>query len=189
MFPSRAAQISGQTRRFERHIREDWVVVSPQGNHPVTLAPMEHGFEVTYQDAIYRVTTDWRIGDPIVAAEVNGRLVNVQVDRQGASYRIFHGGTQLDVMVVTPNVAALNEHMIEKEAPDMSRFLLSPMPGLLVRLAVSEGEEVKAGEELAVVEAMKMENSLRAEDDVVVAKVLAQEGASLDVDQPILEFE
>ncbi len=185
----RAAQISGQTRRFERHIREDWVVVSPQGNHPVTLAPVEHGFEVTYQDAIYRVTTDWRIGDPIVAAEVNGRLVNVQVDRQGASYRIFHGGTQLDVMVVTPNVAALNEHMIEKEAPDMSRFLLSPMPGLLVRLAVSEGEEVKAGEELAVVEAMKMENSLRAEDDVVVAKVLAQEGASLDVDQPILEFE
>ena len=79
--------------------------------------------------------------------------------------------------------------MIEKEPPDLSKFLLSPMPGLLIRLSVEEGEEVKAGEELAVVEAMKMENSLRAEEDVVIAKVMAEEGGSLMVDQPILEFE
>jgi propionyl-CoA carboxylase alpha chain len=79
--------------------------------------------------------------------------------------------------------------MIEKEPPDLSKFLLSPMPGLLVRLKIVAGDEIKAGEELAVVEAMKMENSLRATDDVVVAKVLAEEGESLVVDQPILEFE
>ena len=79
--------------------------------------------------------------------------------------------------------------MLEKEAPDLSRFLLSPMPGLLVRLVVGQGDEVKAGEELAVVEAMKMENSLRANDDVKIVKVHAEQGESLVVDQPILEFE
>ena len=79
--------------------------------------------------------------------------------------------------------------MIEKVPPDLSKLLLSPMPGLLVRLAVTEGEEVKAGEELAVVEAMKMENSLRAESDVVIKAVMAEQGDSLVVDQPILEFE
>jgi propionyl-CoA carboxylase alpha chain len=79
--------------------------------------------------------------------------------------------------------------MLEKEPPDLSKFLLSPMPGLLVKLTAEAGDEVKAGEELAVVEAMKMENSLRAIDDVVIAKVIASQGDSLVVDQPILEFE
>ena len=79
-------------------------------------------------------------------------------------------------------------YMIEKIPEDMSKFLLSPMPGLLVKLAVAEGDEIKAGEELAVVEAMKMENSLRANEDGVVAKIMAQQGDSLMVDQPIVEF-
>jgi propionyl-CoA carboxylase alpha chain len=91
--------------------------------------------------------------------------------------------------VVTPVEAELSRHMLEKQPPDLSKFLLSPMPGLLVRLLVAEGQEIKAGEELAVVEAMKMENSLRAGSDGVVAKVLAAQGDSLAVDQPIVEFE
>ena len=88
-----------------------------------------------------------------------------------------------------PRAAELTQHMIQKEPPDLSKFLLSPMPGLLVRLAAEEGDEVKAGEELAIVEAMKMENSLRAIEDVKIVKVMAAEGDSLVVDQPILEFE
>ena len=91
--------------------------------------------------------------------------------------------------MLAPAEAELTRHMLEKKPPDLSKFLLSPMPGLLVRLLVAEGDEVKAGEELAVVEAMKMENSLRAGDDGVVAKIVAAEGDSLAVDQPILEFE
>jgi propionyl-CoA carboxylase alpha chain len=79
--------------------------------------------------------------------------------------------------------------MLEKIPPDLSKFLLSPMPGLLIKLVVNAGDEVKAGEELAVVEAMKMENSLRADEDLVIAKVMAEQGDSLVVDQPILEFE
>ena len=92
-------------------------------------------------------------------------------------------------LVLPPEVAELNRHMLEKQPPDLSKFLLSPMPGLLVRVAVSEGDEAKAGEELAVVEAMKMENSLRASEDVRIRRVMADEGASLVVDQPIMEFE
>jgi propionyl-CoA carboxylase alpha chain len=91
-------------------------------------------------------------------------------------------------MVLTPRAAELDAHMPEKQAPDMSRFLLSPMPGLLVSLAVVAGEEVKSGQTLCVVEAMKMENVLKAERDGKVAKLHAKPGDSLAVDQIILEF-
>jgi propionyl-CoA carboxylase alpha chain len=114
--------------------------------------------------------------------------VRVQLDRTGTGYRLFHQGSEISALVLNPRGAELGAHMIEKVPPDLSRFLLSPMPGLLVRLSVKEGQEAKAGEELAVVEAMKMENSLRALEDVTLAKVLVEEGESLVVDQPILEF-
>ena len=185
----RNAEISGQTRRFQRQIGEDWVVIANQQHHAVNITSVEHGFEVSYEDAIYRVKTDWRIGDPLVVADVNGKLVTVQVDLRGAGYRVCHSGTDLDLLITTPRAAELTRYMLEKRLPNLSKFLIAPMPGLLVRLSVAEGAHAKAGEELAVVEAMKMENSLRAEQDVTIAKVLAEEGASLEVDQPILEFE
>jgi propionyl-CoA carboxylase alpha chain len=124
----------------------------------------------------------------VVVAEINGCAKTVQVDTRGPGYRVSHGGTESELLVVAPNVAELTRHMLDKIEPDMSRYLLAPMPGLLVRLNVTEGDEIKAGEELAIVEAMKMENSLRAEQDVIIADVLATEGESLAVDQPILEF-
>ena len=95
---------------------------------------------------------------------------------------------EVAVQVLRPRVAELAARMPVKQAPDLSRYLLSPMPGLLVELAVAAGQEVKAGEVLAVVEAMKMENVLRAERDGAIAKIHAEPGASLAVDQPILEF-
>ncbi len=100
-----------------------------------------------------------------------------------------HRGTQIDALVTTPRAAELSRYMLEKVPPDLSKFLLSPMPGLLVRLSAREGDEVEAGAELAVIEAMKMENSLRATEDVKISKVLVQQNESLVVDQPILEFE
>ena len=142
-----------------------------------------------YSGKNYTVLTDWKPGKPLVRATVNGKAVCFQLNRVGAGYQLFRRGAQIDVLVCTPRAAELNRHMLEKVPPDLSRFLLSPMPGLLVKLTVKVGDEVKAGEELAVVEAMKMENSLRAINDIVIAKVLAEQGASLMVDQPILEFE
>ncbi len=188
-YQERGAQISGQTARFERTTSNEWVVVANGEHFPIVVDKVEHGFEVSHGNQVYRIRTDWQLGEALVVAEVNGHRVSVQLDKDGAGYRAFYRGGEVAMMVLSPRAAALSTHMIEKEAPDLSKFLLSPMPGLLVRLAVTEGEEVKAGEELAVVEAMKMENSLRAESDMVVAKVLAEEGDSLVVDQPILEFE
>jgi propionyl-CoA carboxylase alpha chain len=104
-------------------------------------------------------------------------------------YRLFHWGSQADAMVLSPRVAELQALMPEKELPDLSKYLLSPMPGLLTKLSVEVGQEVKAGEELAVIEAMKMENVLRADHDAKVAKLLAAPGDSLAVDQVIVEFE
>lgn len=186
---ARDGQISGQTRRFERIARDDWVVIANRVHYPVNVVAVAHGFEVRHEDSVYRITTDWQLGNPIVEAEVNNVPVALQLDRAGAGYRLYHRGAQIDVKVLSPHAAALTAHMIEREPPDLSKLLLSPMPGLLVRLSVVAGEEVKAGEELAAVEAMKMENSLRASDNLVIAKILVAEGDSLDVDQPIMEFE
>jgi propionyl-CoA carboxylase alpha chain len=113
----------------------------------------------------------------------------VQIERSGIEYQLSYDGMQVTAMMLTPRGAELNNLMLDKPPPDYSKFLLSPMPGLLARIEAEPGQTVKAGEELAVVEAMKMENVLRAGQDVKIAKVLAEQGDSLTVDQPILEFE
>jgi propionyl-CoA carboxylase alpha chain len=121
--------------------------------------------------------------------KINGTDVCVQVERRYLEYRLFHGGSQVDAWIMTQRAAELHRLMPAKAPPDLSRYLLSPMPGLLTDVKVKVGEEVRAGETLAVIEAMKMENVLYAERDCVVSKVLAQSGDSLTVDQPIIEFQ
>jgi propionyl-CoA carboxylase alpha chain len=147
------------------------------------------GHDVTYQGALYAVRSPWRFGEPLFSGTVNNAPLSVQVERRGIGYRLTHAGSQTDVLVLSRREAELQGLMPHKPPPDLSRFLLSPMPGLLVSVAAAPGQEVKEGEVLAVVEAMKMENSLLAPRDAVVAKVLAAKGDSLAVDQPILEFE
>jgi propionyl-CoA carboxylase alpha chain len=179
---------TGSGSRFAKPSRADWVVVAGKTHYPVTVRAIDHGHEVLCSDRVYRVISDWTFGEHRVQAEVNGQRVTVQVDRCRAGYKVFYRGNEQELLVLPPAAADLTTHMLEKVPPDLSKFLLSPMPGLLVRLSVKEGDEVKAGEELAVVEAMKMENSLRAAADGVVSKVLARQGESLMVDQPIIEF-
>jgi propionyl-CoA carboxylase alpha chain len=135
------------------------------------------------------IAADWRIGDPLLAATIAGEPAIFQVDRVGVGYRLIHGGAEAIVRVLTRRASVLNELMPEKAAPDLSKFLLSPMPGLLVSVAVEVGMQVRAGEELAVVEAMKMENILHAVTEGTVKQILAEPGDSLAVDQTILEFE
>ena len=134
------------------------------------------------------IETGWLPGEPLVHAKVDQHDLVVQVDALGSGWRLVHEGGQADVLVLTPRQAALYALMPVKAAPDTSKFLLSPMPGLLASVAVSEGQEVKAGEALAVVEAMKMENVLRATRDGTVKTLHAKSGDSLRVDQKIIEF-
>jgi propionyl-CoA carboxylase alpha chain len=188
-FMDRAARLTGQLPSHERRVGADFTVIINGEHHPVRVLPIEGGYEVHVGTELYPVVTAWQMGQPLIKAEVRDRRVCVQIDRVGLRYRLSHRGSQVDALVVAPHTAELSRHMLAKQTPDLSRFLLSPMPGLLKRLAVKPGDDVKAGEELAVVEAMKMENSLRAARDGRVAQVLAAQGQSLAVDQPILAFE
>ena len=186
------AAISGQmdgVPDFDPAKPADWVVMLGAEPHPRRVVPVDGAYRVTNGEAALLIETDARPGDLVVPCFIDGRAVTVQTERRGPALRLGHAGTSLEVLVMTPQVAALAEQMPVKEPPDLSRFLLSPMPGLLMSLAVEEGQAVKAGQELAVVEAMKMENILRAARDGKVAKVHAGPGESLAVDQAILEFD
>ena len=192
MHEARAHQISGQTKRFDAKPRNEWVVVANKETYPVQVelpGEGETNYTVNHEGETYTITSDWTFGQRLVQATVNDAPVNVQLDPTATGYTAYYRGSETKLQVLTPRAAELSCHMLEKVPPDLSKFLLSPMPGLLVRMSHKVGDEVKAGEELAVVEAMKMENSLRAEEDVVISKVMAEQGDSLTVDQPILEFE
>ncbi|PWG02927.1 hypothetical protein DF286_08640 [Sphingosinicella humi] len=128
-------------------------------------------------------------GQRVVEALIDGEPLTVQVERNGSSWLFTTRGARHSVRVLDPHTARLAAHMIEKTPPDLSKYLLCPMPGLLTALHVGEGDKVEAGQPLAVVEAMKMENILRAEKAGIVAKVEAKPGDSLAVDAVILEFE
>lgn len=186
---SRSAKISGQLGGYERKVDNDWVVTFGSQRHPVRVFPSDGGHVVDYDGRQLEVLSDWQFGHPLFKGSVDGTPICMQVERRNMIYRLFHWGSQMDLMVLTARAAELLACMPEKEPPDTSMFLLSPMPGMLSQLLVNVGDEVKSGQRLAVVEAMKMENTLCAERDGRVAKVVAAVGTTLAVDQPILEFE
>ncbi len=193
LYEERASLLSGQLTGHEHVAASDWVVQVADQQNLASVELSESGYLVSLENdgstADYQVHTDWSLGQPLFQAQINGKHVSVQVERSANGYRLFYRGAEINARVLSPRAANLNAHMLYKPPADMSKFLLSPMPGLLVKLSVAEGQEVKEGEELAVVEAMKMENSLRATQDGVIAKVAATEGSSLMVDEIILEFE
>jgi propionyl-CoA carboxylase alpha chain len=165
-----------------------WIVKIGKEQHEVTVVETAMGHAVIDGKRSRELVSAWQIGDPIYRGRVDNRPIIVQVERDGIGYRVAHGGAQVKVLVLAPRAAKLAGYMLEKTPPDMSKYLLSPMPGLLVAISVKEGQDIKAGQELAVVEAMKMENLLRAERDGRVAKLHAKAGDSLSVDQVIVEF-
>ncbi|MFO0998321.1 MAG: acetyl/propionyl/methylcrotonyl-CoA carboxylase subunit alpha [Alphaproteobacteria bacterium] len=182
--------ISGRMRDRRPSHLGDWVVRVDDKDHPVRIQPVEGGYAVTVgTEAARRIESDWQPGALLFTGRVDGAPVDVQVTRLGAAYRLLHGAANCTALVLTPRAAALAALMPKKVPQDLSKQLLSPMPGLLVSIAVKQGQTVKTGEELAVIEAMKMENVLRAERDGTVAKLHAAAGDSLAVDQAILEFE
>ncbi len=189
LWVARERTIGGQLPGRERPLNRHWHVIEGERRQEIVLSPAGQDFDVLNGDTRLRIATDWRPGDPLLRASVNNQPVCAQVFREGARYRLSRRGREAQFLVLTPQAAALYRHMPVKAPPDLSRFLLSPMPGLLVSVAVSVGDEVKAGQELAVIEAMKMENSLRAERDATVREVLCQAGDTLDVDQPIVAFD
>jgi propionyl-CoA carboxylase alpha chain len=204
-FRERAAGIGGQMRREgdgrARLLPTEVVVVlkGEAGAHrpvPVRVAvAADGGLAIEVGPAgdgaaprRYAVHKDWRLGAIRASGHVNGEPFTAQIERTGAWLRLVHRGRRIEALVLRAQDAPLFRRMPYKAPPDLSRFLLSPMPGLLVDVAVQAGQAVRAGERLAVIEAMKMENVLVAAQDGTVAELLATRGESLAVDQPILSF-
>jgi propionyl-CoA carboxylase alpha chain len=185
----RGSLLSGQLAGHEYAAENNWVVMVADQQTPVSVELIDSGYWVSLNDQDYEIETEWSLGQPLFQAVVNGKRVSVQIETTSSGYKLFYRGAEINARVLSPRAAELSAHMLYKPPADMSKFLLSPMPGLLVKLAVVEGQEVKEGEELAVVEAMKMENSLRAIQDGIVGKISAVEGDSLMVDEIILDFE
>ena len=185
----RAAKVSGQLPGHERLVGDEWVVIRNGERFPVVARPVAGGYAVTYSGETYTILSDWRLGQSLFNGTCNGEPFTLQVERHRMTYQLFHWGTRADMMVMSARAAELLAMMPEKAAPDLSKVLLSPMPGLLREVAVQVGQEVKAGEKLAVIEAMKMENILKAEQDCKVKKIAVAAGASLSVDEVIIEFE
>ncbi|WP_046111285.1 acetyl-CoA carboxylase biotin carboxylase subunit [Aquincola tertiaricarbonis] len=189
----RAAGLSGQMPGHGFVVREDYVVVvkGEQGNDtqvPVQVK-LNGGIAVEVDGKTYTFDSDWTLRDIRIAGQCNGQPFTAQVERLGLVLRISHHGTRIDALVLTPRGAEFHKLMPYKAPPDTSKFLLAPMPGLLADVPVAVGQKVLAGEKLAVIEAMKMENILFALQDGTVAEVLAKKGESLSVDQPIVRFE
>ncbi len=197
----RASGISGQLSGHGVVMGREFVAVikGEGGRHdhlPVTIdlpqpaaGSADALLHITVDGQTYAVAQDWVFGQIRATGRSNGRPYTAQIERQGLWLRVVHDGRQVDVQMLSRRAAELLRLMPFKAPPDMSRFLLSPMPGLLVQLAVKPGQKVVAGERLAVIEAMKMENILVAHADGVVAELLGRQGESLAVDQPILSFE
>jgi propionyl-CoA carboxylase alpha chain len=186
--------LTGQLRGHEMAIREHSVVVvhgedGVRNGRPVHVAVEDGLMRVTVGERIHAIRLDGSLRDIAVHGECDGAPFCAQFERIDLDYRIAHNGLTVLVRVLSPRAAELYGLIPHKPPPDMSRYLLSPMPGLLVDVAVQPGQKVLAGEKLAVIEAMKMENILFATRDGIVAKVAASKGESLAVDQVILEFE
>ncbi len=202
-YRARASGISGQLAGHEVKVGEEFVVIAlgaegQNQQHEVTVTDFEIDGKslssaVSVGGKSYQISSTATLGQIRVQGACNGQGFTAQVERgvgkNPLALRIAHNGTQIDALVLSPLGARLHKLMPFKAPPDLSRFLLSPMPGLLVDVAVQPGQKVQAGEKLAVIEAMKMENILFAAQDGVVGKIVAGKGESLAVDQVILEFQ
>jgi propionyl-CoA carboxylase alpha chain len=186
---NRAVQITGQLKGHQRRVDPDWVVQFRDQRIPLTLTLVGGGCDLIHDGKKHALRTDWKLGDILLRGTWDGEPVCLQIERIGLRYRVVHQGTQVDCVVMTARAAELLALMPDKPPPDLSKFLLSPMPGLLAEVAVKPGQEVRAGENLVVIEAMKMQNILKAENDCVVAEVLAKPGESLAVNQPVVRFQ
>jgi len=196
----RSAGISGQMPGHEVKAVTRLVVVilaaeGEHAHHPVVVQgfdPVCGKADVTVDGRHFAIQTRSKLGDILMVGTCNGKPFTAQVERSGSKnplgIRVTNNGAQSDTLVLLPRAAELFALMPHKAPPDLSAFLLAPMPGLLVDIAVQPGQKVLAGERLAVIEAMKMENILAATQDVTVQEVLAKKGESLAVDQPILRF-
>jgi len=185
----RRARVSDSMDGHPRRVGRSWVVTLAGRCHALTVSPEGEAARVTFADGrSMHVASGWRPGQRLARLSVDDEALILKADPIIGGFRLRTGGADIAVQVHTPRQAVLTALMPDKPPADTSRMLLCPMPGTLIRLDVDEGAEVQAGQALCTVEAMKMENTLRAERQTRIARIHAGPGDSLSVDQVILEF-
>ena len=186
----RSAKHSGVLDNHKRRIGFEWVVVFPNRSLKAVILPVDGGSQVRVSDGpINHIEHNWTLGQTLGEFAFADGLMRCKIDLTPKGYRLRVGGADLMIKVYAPRIAELAKLMPIKKPKDTSKLLLCPMPGLLRALNVSVGDVVEAGQSLAMVEAMKMENILRAERKAKVKRIAAQVGAILSVDELIMEFE
>ncbi|MDC3129098.1 acetyl/propionyl/methylcrotonyl-CoA carboxylase subunit alpha [Paracoccaceae bacterium] len=185
----RRTKVSGRMDNHERRVGDDWVVQIDGKVFPVFVSADTAGANVKFEDGTsIRVSGDWQPGKKLANMSANDNKLIIKIGKLTGGFRMRTRGADLRVLVRTPRQADLSKYMREKIPPDTSKLLLCPMPGLIVKIDVEVGQEVQEGQPLCTVEAMKMENILRAERKGLVAKINSNVGDSLAVDDVILEF-
>jgi len=185
----RAARISGQTPGRERAIGARWVVNIDGQDYPVYVRhDKELGYFITHNRKLISVRTGWRLGRRLFQGTVNSKPVSVQIRHLEEGYLLTYGGASVAVRVRTPRVAELAQFMPKPKDGGRKPEIISPIAGLVVSLKVKEGQEIREGQELMIIEAMKMENVIYADRDTTVKKVNVAEKESVAVDQVLIEF-
>ncbi len=186
----RLARVSGRIDNHERKVGENWVIKVQNTRFDVSIDADHMGSYVTFADGTkFRVTSDWVPGERLATFMIDNTPLILKVAPISAGFQVRYRGADTSVVIHTPRRAELAEYMLEKQPADTSKMLLCPMPGLIVNVNVETGDEVQEGQALCTVEAMKMENVLRAERKGIVSKINASVGDSLAVDEVIMEFE
>jgi propionyl-CoA carboxylase alpha chain len=186
----RAAQITGQLPGRGRAIGTRWVVSIGDEMHPVHVRPREHGYDVSYEGGSVSVRSSWRLGRRLFQGTLNGKPISVRIKHLNEGYVLSHAGSEVRVVVRTAAVAELAQHMKNNAAISARQSrLLAPLAGRVVSMKHKLGDVVKSGHELVIIEAMKMENIIHADADVVIKAVHANEGDSIAADTLLFEFE
>ena len=185
----RRTRVSGRMDNHTRRVRDDWIVSLQGHEFPVTISADPNGSTVHFETGSNRVSSDWTPGQSMALMNVDGEDIALKVEKRTSGFRVRFRGADMIVNVRSPRQTELAKLMLTKTAEDTSKLLLCPMPGLLIKVGVNVGDEVQEGQALCTIEAMKMENILRAEKKSVVKEINVLTGSSLAVDEVIMEFE
>ena len=192
-FVRRAAQIEGRMRPASEPDIREWVVLLDKRRIPVEIEMTGPGRASLWAPSLasdrLEIETAWRAGQHLFEATINGGTIALEFADRTEGYQLRHRGFSATALVCTARAAELHALLPEKEKPDMAKLVVSPMPGLVVSLEVEVGQTVKTGEPLVIVEAMKMENVLRAETDGTIKTITVEPGASVAADELLVEFE
>lgn len=184
----RACRISGQLPGRERLVGARWVVGVDDQNFPVLVKHKEHGYDISYAHEVISVRTSWRLGRRLFQGNVNGKAVSVKITHMNEGYILKYAGSEVRVKVRTPRIAELGIHMPADSDAGRRDQLRAPIAGMIVDIRVTEGDEIKTGQEIAVLEAMKMENVIYADHDAVVKKIHVAAKDNVQADQLLIEF-